>query len=168
MKKNLGLIMLAVSLSTLGCGGGEPGTSKKPVFPTTGMVTLFGAPLADATIAFAPTASGQPTAIGRTDATGNFTLTTYQFGDGAAEGSFKVVVTKAMNMGEAAGGGGGDDGHGDTSGETADSGGSHSASGSGGAAAAGMVAEIYGSSETTPLTADVKSDGENFFSFDIK
>ena len=103
-----GVIILAV-LPVVGCGGGAEGG--KPVFAAAGTVTLNGAPLAGATVAFAPTASGQPTAIGKTDNEGRFRLTTYDYGDGATEGSFKVVITKSVGGESQAGGG--DDSHGD-------------------------------------------------------
>ena len=88
-----GLTMISL-LCAAGCGGGAEGG--KPVFSTKGKVTMFGAPLADATVAFAPTEQGQPTAIGRTDAQGQFVLTTYDYGDGAAAGSYKVVLSKPI------------------------------------------------------------------------
>lgn len=145
----------------VGCGGGEsPG---KPVFPASGTVTVFGAPLADATIAFAPTAEGQPTAIGRTDKTGKFTLTTYEYADGAAEGTYKVVVTKTVSAAPAPSAG-------EASGHDSDNAAanSHAASKATAGESVELVPPQYGSSSTTPLTAEVKSGGENVFPFAIE
>jgi len=154
--------LMAFTIGITGCGDGtDPG---QPVFPVSGTVTLFGAPLTDATVAFAPTAAGQPTAIGKTDKSGKFTLTTYEYGDGAAEGSYKVVINKSVGKGgeaEAAGA----SGHGDS---YAGAGGHDAKQAGAGDDSVVMVPEAYGSSSTTTLTADVKSSGDNVFPFEIK
>lgn len=122
---------------------------------------MFGAPVAGATVAFAPTADGQPTAFAKTDAQGNFTLTTYEFGDGAAVGKFKVVVSKAVSAGTAESESGGD-GHGSQADYEASL--SHSAEpGAGGDKEAAMVPAQYSSAKTTPLSAEVSAGGENVF-----
>lgn len=154
------IVLSFVVTACSGCGGGAEGG--KPVFPASGSVTMFGAPLANATVAFAPTAPGQPTAIGRTDKAGNFTLTTYDFGDGAAEGRFKVVINKSVGANKAAEVQSGGDGHGDPAAYAASN--SHNADAdAGNADSAQMVPEQYSSSSTTPLTAEVTPSGENVF-----
>lgn len=157
--------MLLLGTGTLaGCGGGTD-AGQQPVYPVTGTVTMFGAPLPDAMVAFAPQES-QPTAIGRTDESGNFVLTSYDFGDGAAEGKFKVVINKsapAQPVGSSSDGGGDH--------EAAEvAAGSHDASESdGGAGGAGqLVPPQYTTSTDTPFSAEVKAGGENNFTFDIK
>ena len=143
----------------VGCGG-DGATGGQTVFKASGVITMFGNPLAQATVAFAPQGD-QPTAMGTTDAAGNFTLTTYDFGDGAAEGSYKVVVSKSVVAKTA---------------EEAPEGADHDADPENGghdaadaaASAVGLVPQQYTTAADTPFTADVKSSGENKFSFDIK
>lgn len=71
-----------------GCGG----VDRPATHPVEGRITYKGLPVADATVSFAP-ASGRP-ANGTTDADGNFSLTTYEPGDGALEGEHQVIVMK--------------------------------------------------------------------------
>lgn len=148
-----------------GCGTGAD-AGRQPVYPVTGTVTMFGAPLTDAMVAFAPLES-QPTAIGRTDSTGKFVLTSYDYGDGAAEGKFKVVVNKsapapAMSNSATSGAGGDHE-------AAEEAAGSHDAeSGPGTAGADQLVPPQYTTSTDTPLNAEVKASGENNFTFDIK
>ena len=162
MDRTVTRILYTASLPTasllLGCGGSEK-KDQTPVFPVSGSVKMFGAPLADATVAFAPEGN-QPTAVGTTDSEGNFQLTTYDFGDGAAEGSYHVVVSKsaAAPAAEVAEGEGHDA-------DDADDG--HDASG-GGKSDTELVPAQYSSTEETPLSAEVKSSGENVFKFEIK
>ncbi|MBS0207208.1 MAG: hypothetical protein JSS49_30395 [Planctomycetes bacterium] len=54
---------------------------------------MSGGPVANAIVTFSPK-ERQPVAIGKTDNDGKFTVTTYDPGDGAAEGDFVVLVTK--------------------------------------------------------------------------
>lgn len=146
----------------IGCGGGADDSGKVPVFPASGTVTLNGSPLAGATVAFSPQ-SGQPTAIATTDDQGGFSLRTYDADDGAAEGAYKVVITKT----EVAAGGGGAGESGDH--EAAEEAGmtaGHEAGGGG--EAKELVPSQYTSSDTTPLTAEVKSSGENKFTFELE
>lgn len=156
-------VILGLSV-VAGCGGGAEGG--KPVFPVTGNVTMFGGALVDATIAFAPTVPGQPTAMGKTDKEGNFTLTTYEYGDGAAEGQYKVVISKLITTADpnASAGGGGEGEHE----AQADSGDSHAAAKKNAKGNQNMVPSDYTSSSTTKLTAEVKADGERVFSFNVE
>ncbi|MHB0958088.1 MAG: carboxypeptidase-like regulatory domain-containing protein [Pirellulaceae bacterium] len=62
--------------------------------PVTGLVTLDGAPVAGATVSFSPTEKTGRAAVGTTDASGKFTLTTINPGDGAAPGTYGVMITK--------------------------------------------------------------------------
>ncbi|EAQ80774.1 carboxypeptidase-like regulatory domain-containing protein [Blastopirellula marina] len=64
-----------------------------PTVPVTGVVTHNGEPLADAMLMFQGV-DKEHGAVARTDATGNFRLTTYVAGDGAEVGSYEVAVVK--------------------------------------------------------------------------
>lgn len=77
---------VVVSLAA-GCGSREMGR-------VSGTVTFKGKPVPDAVVTF--TARSRPTAVGRTDAAGRFTLTTFRKGDGAYGGSHRIVVIPWM------------------------------------------------------------------------
>lgn len=155
MSRLLGVAVLSLLVSVSGCGG-SGATGGVPVYTVTGTVKMAGAPLADATVIFAPT-NEQPTATGRTDEDGAFSLTTYSYGDGAAEGKFKVLVSKTITAESSDD----DSGHGD------DYEASDSHSGSNAADEAQMVPPNYGSKDDTPLNVEVKKDGDNNFDFEI-
>ncbi|MCP4169602.1 MAG: carboxypeptidase regulatory-like domain-containing protein [Fuerstiella sp.] len=162
MNRILSLTLLTTTQLLVGCGGGTGGG--QPVFPVSGTVTMFGKPLAKATVAFAPQAD-QATAIGTTDNAGNFKLSTYEHEDGAAEGSYKVVVSKTAAVASAAAAGDDEEegaGH-DSDDEAA---GDHD-SGEG-ETSTELVPQQYTNAVDTPFSADVKSSGENIFTFDIK
>lgn len=55
---------------------------------------MNGGPVAGATVIFSPQ-DGQPTATARTNDAGEYSLTTYDYEDGAAEGKFIVLISKA-------------------------------------------------------------------------
>lgn len=140
-----------------GCGGGGA-EGGKPVFEASGTVTMFGKPLSGATVAFAPQGD-QPTAFGTTEADGTFVLTTYAYGDGAAEGNFKVVVSKSAPAPTLEEEEGADH---DAPAE------SHDAAMKNGPSGAGLVPVQYTTAAETPFTAEVKSGADNVFTFDIK
>jgi hypothetical protein len=121
---------------------------------------MHGTPLADAMVSFAPRSS-QPTAVGRTNQTGEYTLTTYEPGDGAAAGDYAVVVSKVVAAPPVKS----DAGH-SADPFAADN------SGHGANAAAPesvlMVPPQYSKADQTPLKATVSADGENRFDFEIQ
>jgi hypothetical protein len=82
------LLMLGASFC-LGCAQ-DAGV---PTFPVSGTVTLNGAPAAGIAVSFVPDGSGE-SAVGVTDATGKYTLTTRKSGDGAVPGRYKVTMAK--------------------------------------------------------------------------
>ena len=164
MHRFLCFALFLTTCTLVGCGGGGA-KGGKPVFPASGTVTMFGGPLADATVAFAPQ-TGQPTAVGRTDKEGNFTLTTYEFGDGAAEGRFSVVISKASAAASGPAGSAGNEEHGADFVDKAAAG--HAAKGAGAGSAASMVPEQYTNAKDTPLKVEVKSSGENVYALEIK
>jgi hypothetical protein len=73
----------------LGCG--REGVA--PTVQVTGKVTYNGDPVEGASVGFIPE-SGRP-ASGTTDASGNFTLSTFETGDGAVPGTHAVTITEA-------------------------------------------------------------------------
>ena len=85
---------LAVSVSQLGCNGGDEWTAKRPkVYRASGVLKMDGVPLDEATVVY-HSQSHDLAAQGITDKVGSFTLTTFNNGDGAVEGKHKVVITK--------------------------------------------------------------------------
>ena len=88
----LGSFVLAgiCCIFAIGCGDRE----QVPVYPVHGQVLLNGKPVADAIVSFHPQEGGMsgtfPSA--HTDADGRFAMTTYETGDGAAQGSYSISI----------------------------------------------------------------------------
>ena len=98
-KKIIGLFCVALMVTVVGCGASHP-----PLTVVTGTVTYDGKPLEDATVAIIPD-GGDGTAKpadGKTDADGQFTLTTTfidgEIVDGAVEGTYTLRVVKYEKM----------------------------------------------------------------------
>lgn len=90
----MGLLALVSAVLLLaGCGSGKPAT-----VPVSGVVKVDGKPMEGATVTFMPKAGGRP-ATGVSDASGKYTLTTFQGGDGALAGEHAVIVTKIKQTG---------------------------------------------------------------------
>lgn len=87
-------------LLTLGCQPPEP--THPTTYKVTGTVTLDGSPVEGATVSFVPGKTGDP-AVGKTDASGKYTLTSFGDVDGATPGEYKVTVAK-YGFTEASGG----------------------------------------------------------------
>jgi hypothetical protein len=83
-----------VALAVLVCLGCSGGSKIEGIAPVTGTVTMNGSPVEGATVIFAPAGQGSRSASGKTDASGKFSLTTLQPGDGAMPGDYTVMVTK--------------------------------------------------------------------------
>jgi hypothetical protein len=79
----MGLLVLLIAAA--GCGNGGPA-------PLRGTVKLDGRPLEGASVYFIAQDSGCRDALGSTDADGVFHLSTFEPGDGAFPGKYKVVV----------------------------------------------------------------------------
>jgi hypothetical protein len=73
-----------------GCGGG-PG---KPIKVSGKVKWADGNPVVGATVSFMPTREGGREANGFTGEDGSFDLTTFNSGDGALPGDYKVLVTR--------------------------------------------------------------------------
>jgi hypothetical protein len=82
---------LVLAVAAAGCGGdGRP-----PVYPVTGQVLVKGKPADGAFLVFHPADGGGPDAhrpYATTDETGTFRLTTFDSGDGAPAGKYRVTV----------------------------------------------------------------------------
>lgn len=137
-KKLMGLGVLLVLLTVASCGkSGTPPTAK-----VTGTVTYQGQPLEGVSVAFIPE-SGRP-ASGKTDTQGNFTLSTFDSGDGAVLGMHKVVV-----------------------GETVDPPKRGTSEAKNWKPPKPRVPLKYSDPKTSGLTATVDESGENHFTFDL-
>lgn len=89
--------LLAVTTFALsGCGGGDVAPDTRPdrvLFG--GVAKLSGLPVADALITFHPVGTGNGSS-GKTDAKGNFTMSTFAAGDGAVPGEYQVTLSKVV------------------------------------------------------------------------
>lgn len=158
--KTLSLAGLVIAVALLvGCGSDA---DQVETYPVSGTVTISGRPLPGATVMFVGEEK-QPIALGRTNSQGLYKLTTYDPDDGAAEGSYAVIITKSLSTDANTGGA-----QKSTKAHLSGGYGSHG----GAAAAAGVsggsvVPSKYGSAETTPFHEEVKPGAENIFDFDL-
>lgn len=81
--------LLAVGI--VGCGVGDNRPARAPV---SGTVTLGGNPVEGALVTFVPKSKDGESAVGTTDASGQYVLTTFERGDGAVPGEYFVKVAK--------------------------------------------------------------------------
>ena len=86
-------VALCVCVTTIGCSDGRPGR-----VPVAGAVLIDGVPVTHGSIMFIPS-SGRP-AGGGIDSQGRFTLTCYEFNDGAALGRHRVKVSAVEPINE--------------------------------------------------------------------
>jgi hypothetical protein len=82
------VIIVAVLVTMAGCGYRRP-----PLVRVEGVVTLDGAPVAEADVTLVPVGRGRA-ARGLASETGRVTFSTYAFGDGVIPGTYKVIVSK--------------------------------------------------------------------------
>lgn len=97
--KNLLFVVLCIAIAGCTPGGGA---NQKTTYKVTGKVTMGGSPVPGATITFSPLDRTNPPAMGVTDTQGVYVLTTYDAGDGAAQGDYKVLAYKAAPTANAA------------------------------------------------------------------
>ena len=83
-------ILVTVGIVLTGCSN----SSQLPTYRVTGTVTLQGKPVAGAAITFVPTGQEGEAASAITDSEGKYALTTWQAGDGARPGEYRVKVSK--------------------------------------------------------------------------
>ena len=78
--------LTVILMSLLGCSNNQRETAI-----VRGTVTVDGKPVPNGTVTFIPEVSGPP-ATGEINPMGQYTLTTYQAGDGAVPGRYKIMV----------------------------------------------------------------------------
>lgn len=150
MKISVRSVAILVSLALLtGCA---PTTERPDTTGVTGTVTLNGEAVEGAVVTFVPTGDGQ-SAVGKTDASGKYALTTFGGGDGAVTGEYAVKISKYAAP-EAAAGGGEEEGEYE---EDADDTGEQ----------VSLLPEIYADEGTSNLTASV-SEGSTTFDFALE
>lgn len=130
-----GLAVGALLLLCAGCGSGNPLT-----YPVTGTVTYRGQPVAVAQVMFIADAGRSASAVTEDD--GTFTLTTFDLGDGALEGSHRVTIAKIESLP------------------------AQDAANPYGRGARSLLPARYGNPDQTPLKEEVKK-GKNEFRFDL-
>jgi hypothetical protein len=84
-----------LALGLLTCLAGCGGDSGSAVYPVHGRVLFNGKPVANAQVTFHPVGDVKRETIrpvGKVDEEGNFTLTSFKNGDGAAPGEYQVTV----------------------------------------------------------------------------
>lgn len=86
----VGLLAIISLLAATGCGKDD---GRLPTYKAAGQVVWNGQPLAHALVMLHPEDPSLVPVQARTDETGAFTLTTYETGDGAPKGNFKVTVS---------------------------------------------------------------------------
>lgn len=93
----LAAVVCGVGLSFLSVTGCMRQRVKRPkTYPVTGVVTMAGQPLADATVMFDPVDGDGSGAIAVTDAEGRYKLTTFEAGDGARPGEYRIAFLKTI------------------------------------------------------------------------
>ena len=145
------LLLAAVALF-VGCAESKPDRPK--TYPVSGTVTYNGQPVADASLNFR-IADGSSFAMARTDASGKYQLMTYEAGDGAVPGEYKIGITKYENTATTSGPGM-DDAEYASPKEEAE----------GGAPPKNLLPEKYMNPETSGLTATV-TEGPNTANFEL-
>lgn len=98
MKHGVGLFWLSgfALITAAGCGRSAPSDRPKTI-PVQGTVKYKGEPVEGATITLVPQDPKGRGAVGKTDKSGKFQLTTFQAGDGALAGSYFVKISKTTS-----------------------------------------------------------------------
>jgi hypothetical protein len=129
------------------CGCAKKDTRPARV-PVSGTVLHKGQPVAQATVIFEPVGN-TPAAAGETDAAGRFQLTTFDTGDGAVPGEYKVAIRKVqLNRGDRS-----EQASDDQVGPPPDE--------------KWLLPAKYGYTNTSGLAATVQADAKNEFKFEL-
>ncbi len=148
-----GLPVTLLMLLCSGCGSGAHDPNRPPVVKVSGTVTHNGQAVESATVLFAPVGDG-PGATGLTDADGTFQLRTFDPGDGAVPGQYKVAIFKYdMSTSDP-------DLEDDLANELR-------ADTDQLVGPTPLLPVQYAEVETTPLTQEVSASGENQFAFEL-
>jgi hypothetical protein len=83
------LSLVTIGIILTGCSN----SSRPPTYPVTGTVTFQGKPVAGAVISFVPTDENGAGASAIADTEGKYELTTWEAGDGARPGEYRVKVS---------------------------------------------------------------------------
>lgn len=142
------LLMAALAL-TIGCG--KSGPPRPKTYPVSGTVTYKGEPVGDANLNF-QLADGSAFSMAKTDAAGKYALMTYEPGDGALPGEYKVGITK-YEMSTVTGSGPEAPDYEPPEGDVA-------------APAKNLLPTKYSNPQTSGLTATI-TEGTNTFHFDL-
>lgn len=146
MKTWILLINAALACSLLiGCGSGN---QNPPTSPVSGKVTFKGEAVEGATIQFVPTATEGKVANAVSNADGTYELSTFEPGDGAMAGKYKVTVRKLVSVEQ------GVQRDGENAGEPA-------------FVNKDMLPKNYRSNNSTPLEYDVTENGDNTFDIEL-
>lgn len=87
-------LIAGIGLWLIGLCGCGPRTGLHGLAPVEGTVTFRGKAVEGATVVFVPATAGKRAAIGMTDVSGRFRLTTKDPGDGALPGPYAIAVSK--------------------------------------------------------------------------
>jgi len=134
-----------ICLFVMGCAGGD---QNPPTSPVTGKVTYQGEAVEGATIQLLPSGSEGKLANAISKADGTYELSTFEPGDGAMAGPYKVTVRKIVSVQQ------GVQQSGENAGEPA-------------FVNKDRLPRKYRSQESTPLEFTVKADGENTFALEL-
>jgi hypothetical protein len=92
-------VAVVVGLCLVGAAGCGTKTRLAGLSPVEGTVTFQGSGVEGAMVVFVPATATTRAAVGTTDATGRFKLTTKDPGDGAAPGPYLITVSKTEASG---------------------------------------------------------------------
>jgi hypothetical protein len=154
--KAFSVALSLLALLSAGCGG----SAHPDVVPVSGTVTFQGQPLAGAQVVFHNDKSPRA-ASGETDAQGKFKLTSFEPGDGATIGEYRVSVSKIQGSAELSSASAQDPSAAYSQGMNA------AASGDMSSLQKHELPTMYANPETSGLTATVTADGGNEFTFDL-
>src|SRR4029453_12257638 len=85
---------VTVGIVLTGCSNSD----RPPTYPVTGTVTSQGQPVAGAAITFVPTGTDGEGASAIKDSNGKYSRTTWEAGDGARSGQYRVKVSKQQQV----------------------------------------------------------------------
>lgn len=159
------LVALVAVAFLIGC---TAGTDRPKTVKVTGTVTYNGTAVDGATVTFGPASAEGHAASGKTNASGQFTLSTFEQGDGAVPGTYIVTIFKTEG-GETAAGTATDE---DAAYREMEAQGVDVLSGTGGGAASevkDLLPTKYKDPGSTPFKGqEVKETGENNFTFNLE